>query len=252
MFFLLTYLLPMIGMGLCYVQMGHHLWRGDKSTITILVPQAALTKSRKDKKRVSWLVILFHKFLNEILFQIVKMFAFVVLIFMVCWAPYHIYFIYSYHNPSIARKAYIGHIFLFFYWLAMSNTCVNPIIYYIMNSRFRAYFNKVLCCVPNYLKRSASRRWSRASPSSIKLSFISKSASCPEELGVSVASDIKMPPRALRMKHSHTLENMTRTVNTATNTMPRIGRDGRRLNQQIPALPSLEPSFTYRSTEVLL
>ena len=52
-FFLLTYLLPMLGMGFCYVQMGLHLWRGDKSTITLLVPQAALTKSRNDKKRVS-------------------------------------------------------------------------------------------------------------------------------------------------------------------------------------------------------
>ena len=51
-FFLLTYLLPMLGMGLCYVQMGLHLWRGDKSAISLLVPQAALTKSRNDKKRV--------------------------------------------------------------------------------------------------------------------------------------------------------------------------------------------------------
>ena len=173
------------------------------------------------------------------------MFACVVLIFMVCWAPYHIYFIYSYHNPSIARKAYIRHIFLFFYWLAMSNTCVNPIIYYIMNSRFRAYFNKVLCCVPNYLKHSASRRWSRASSSSppIKLSFISRSCSCPGEGGGTIHSDVKMPPRALRMKHSHTLEVCgTRTVDIATNTRPRHA-----YSQQY-----LEPIFTHRSTEVLL
>ena len=185
------------------------------------------------------------------------MFACVVLIFMVCWAPYHIYFIYSYHNPSIARKAYIGHIFLFFYWLAMSNTCVNPIIYYIMNSRFRAYFNKILCCVPNYLKHSASRRWSRASSNSppIKLSFISKSCSCPGEYGGTIAgeygeyggtigSDIKMPPRAVWMKHSHTLDHCasTRTVDTATNTLPRQGRGHQ----------YLEPSFTFRSSEVLL
>ena len=57
-FFLLTYLLPMLGMGLCYAQMGLHLWRGDKSAISLLVPQAALTKSRNDKKRVRWWVAL--------------------------------------------------------------------------------------------------------------------------------------------------------------------------------------------------
>ena len=57
------------------------------------------------------------------------MFALVVLIFVVCWAPYHIYFIYSYHNPSIMKIPYIGHVYLLFYWLAMCQTCVNPIIY---------------------------------------------------------------------------------------------------------------------------
>ena len=117
--------------------MGCHLWTGDKSALRLLVPQAAVTKSRNDKKKI------------------VKMFALVILIFVVCWAPYHIYFIYSYHNPDIQSYSYIGHIYLSFYWLAMSNTCVNPIIYYWMNQRFRAYFNQVLCCLPRCLS------WSR-------------------------------------------------------------------------------------------
>ena len=86
-------------------------------------------------------------------FQIVKMFALVVLIFILCWAPYHIYFIYSYHNPSITRKEYIMHIYLFFYWLAMCNTCVNPIIYYWMNRRFRDYFNIILCCISRTIRK---------------------------------------------------------------------------------------------------
>ena len=49
------------------------------------MPQAAVTKSRNDKKKI------------------VKMFALVIIIFVVCWAPYHIYFIYSYHNPQITK-----------------------------------------------------------------------------------------------------------------------------------------------------
>ena len=178
------------------------------------------------------------------------MFAFVVLIFMVCWAPYHIYFIYSYHNPSIARKTYIGHIFLFFYWLAMSNTCVNPIIYYVMNSRFRAYFNKVLCCIPNYLKHSTAKRWRRCTSTSTKLSFISRSQSCPVELNIGLKGSVIMPPRALGMKHSHTLQPVTRMVDTATNTITR--HTGRRLNEQIHSMESVESSLTYISSEVLL
>ena len=65
--------------------MGRHLWTGDKSALRLLVPQAAVTKSRNDKKKI------------------VKMFALVIIIFVVCWAPYHIYFIYSYHNPQITK-----------------------------------------------------------------------------------------------------------------------------------------------------
>ena len=140
-------------MGVCYIQMGRHLWYGDKSALRLLVPQAALTKSRNDKKKI------------------VKMFAFVVVIFMVCWAPYHIYFIYCYHNPSVTSYTYIGHIYLGFYWLAMSNTCVNPIIYYWMNRRFRAYFNQVLCCVPNIISKTAKTQWNRQSQSVNKVKF---------------------------------------------------------------------------------
>ena len=35
--------------------------------------------------------------------KLVKMFGLVVVIFVICWAPYHIYFIYSYHDPSITQ-----------------------------------------------------------------------------------------------------------------------------------------------------
>ena len=85
--------------------------------------------------------------------------AVIVCIFMVCWAPYHIYFILVYHNPSLTKNPYISDIYLAFYWLTMANSCVNPIIYYWMNARFRAYFNQVLCCVPTCVRHSTSRVW---------------------------------------------------------------------------------------------
>ena len=41
------------------------------------------------------------------------MFAVVVIIFMVCWAPYHIYFLLSFHFPAIARVPWISNLYLF-------------------------------------------------------------------------------------------------------------------------------------------
>lgn len=66
----------------------------------------------------------------------------VVLIFTVCWLPYHIYFIITFYYPNINQETYIQRLFLAIYWLAMSNSMYNPIIYYYMNSRyvFEVYF----------------------------------------------------------------------------------------------------------------
>ncbi len=64
------------------------------------------------------------------------MFIVMVTLFALCWLPYHLYFISVYHNPSIASYRYIKHIYLCFYWLAMSNAMVNPLIYYFLNARF--------------------------------------------------------------------------------------------------------------------
>ena len=67
--------------------------------------------------------------------QVVQMFIIVVSIFAFCWLPYHGYFIYAYHNNSVAESSYVQHMYLAFYWLAMSNAMVNPLIYYWMNNR---------------------------------------------------------------------------------------------------------------------
>lgn len=74
------------------------------------------------------------------------MFIAVVSIFGICWLPYHMFYVYAYHNPSITSSSYVPHLFLGFYWLAMSNSMVNPVIYYWMNRKFRHYFQEVMCC----------------------------------------------------------------------------------------------------------
>lgn len=63
------------------------------------------------------------------------MFIIVVTIFAICWLPYHLFFVYAYHNNQMTSSSYVQQLYLGFYWLAMSNAMVNPIIYYWMNSR---------------------------------------------------------------------------------------------------------------------
>ncbi len=65
--------------------------------------------------------------------QIVKMLLMLMLVFSVSWLPYHAYFVATYFSPEIRRFRYIQHIFLAFYWLAMSHAMVYPVVYYLMN-----------------------------------------------------------------------------------------------------------------------
>ncbi|XP_077561254.1 tachykinin-like peptides receptor 86C [Haemaphysalis longicornis] len=77
--------------------------------------------------------------------KVVKMLFTVVLLFAVCWLPYHAYFLYVSHNPHVAYLDHIQHVYLAMYWLAMSHAMCNPIVYYCMNKRFKGYFRAFLC-----------------------------------------------------------------------------------------------------------
>lgn len=80
-------------------------------------------------------VHLYSTFPIPCLLQVVKMMMVVVLIFAICWLPYHIYFIVQSYVPELTNEPYIQELYLGIYWLAMSNSMYNPIIYCWMNSR---------------------------------------------------------------------------------------------------------------------
>ncbi|CAB0006805.1 unnamed protein product [Nesidiocoris tenuis] len=159
-FLLVTYLLPVAAMAFCYSLMGRELW-GSKSIGEQTQRQLDNIKSKR---------------------KVVRMFITVIVIFAICWLPYHGYFIYVYHNNSVAVSEYIPHLYLSFYWLAMSNAMVNPIIYYWMNNRFRIYFKQILCLcccmrpitLPDHVSTTAKRH-----PRS---ELILRSKSCKPEL----------------------------------------------------------------------
>uniref|UniRef100_A0A336MZF7 CSON011025 protein n=1 Tax=Culicoides sonorensis TaxID=179676 RepID=A0A336MZF7_CULSO len=62
--------------------------------------------------------------------------------------PFQIYFIVTSYYPEITNSVYIQEIYLGIYWLAMSNSMVNPVIYCIMNARFRRGFKQFFFWCP--------------------------------------------------------------------------------------------------------
>jgi len=59
----------------------------------------------------------------------------VVVIFAVCWLPQHVYFlITNFCSPHMTP--HVQHIYLVIYWIAMSNSMYNPIMYCWMNARY--------------------------------------------------------------------------------------------------------------------
>ncbi|KPJ03698.1 Tachykinin-like peptides receptor 86C [Papilio xuthus] len=151
LFFVVTYAVPMLGMTFFYSAMGRVLW-GSRSIGELTQRQLDSIQSKR---------------------KVVKMFILVIIIFGICWLPYHSYFIYTHFNPSILYMKYVQHMYLGFYWLAMANAMVNPIIYYWMNAKFRSYFRTAILCrwrdtcfrrkrplpdsPPDYVSQSGSR-----------------------------------------------------------------------------------------------
>ncbi|KAH8278835.1 hypothetical protein KR018_010219 [Drosophila ironensis] len=118
---ILTYILPIVSMTVTYSRVGIELW-GSK-TIGECTPRQV--ENVRSKRRV------------------VKMMIVVVLIFAICWLPFQIYFIVVSVYPKVQEMPFIQELYLAIYWLAMSNSMYNPIIYCWMNSRFRYGFKMV-------------------------------------------------------------------------------------------------------------
>ncbi|XP_053975397.1 tachykinin-like peptides receptor 99D isoform X2 [Hylaeus volcanicus] len=117
-FMVLTYFLPIGSMTFTYARIGLELW-GSQSIGENTTGQLESIRSKR---------------------RVVKMMIVVVVIFAVCWLPFHVYFIITSYLPEITNEPYIQEVFLGIYWLAMSNSMYNPIIYCWMNSRFRRGF----------------------------------------------------------------------------------------------------------------
>ncbi|XP_019480072.1 PREDICTED: substance-K receptor [Hipposideros armiger] len=80
--------------------------------------------------------------------KFVKTMVLVVVIFAICWLPYHLYFILGSFQEDIYCHKFIQQVYLAIFWLAMSSTMYNPIIYCCLNRRFRSGFRIAFRCCP--------------------------------------------------------------------------------------------------------
>ncbi|XP_074040996.1 tachykinin-like peptides receptor 99D isoform X2 [Leptinotarsa decemlineata] len=125
-FTVITYIIPIGAMIFTYTRIGVELW-GSQSIGEITERQMKNIESKR---------------------KVVKMLITIVTLFAVCWLPYHVYFLVIFYFPSLTGLQYIQEVYLFIYWLAMSNSMYNPIIYCWMNARFRTGFKKIFTCLP--------------------------------------------------------------------------------------------------------
>ncbi|XP_037353425.1 substance-K receptor [Talpa occidentalis] len=122
----LIYLLPLVVMFVAYSVIGFTLWRRG-------VPghqaHGANLRHLQAKKFVKTMVL-------------------VVVTFAICWLPYHLYFILGHFQKDIYYCKFIQQVYLAIFWLAMSSTMYNPIIYCCLNHRFRSGFRLAFRCCP--------------------------------------------------------------------------------------------------------
>ncbi|XP_072916261.1 substance-P receptor-like [Hemitrygon akajei] len=122
----LVYFMPLIVMGFTYTVVGRTLWASE-------IPGDSSDRYREqlNSKR-----------------KVVKMMIVVVTTFAVCWFPFHIYFLLSLFHSDIYLEKYIQQVYLAIFWLAMSSTMYNPIIYCCLNERFRIGFRRAFRWCP--------------------------------------------------------------------------------------------------------
>ncbi|XP_006889108.1 PREDICTED: substance-K receptor [Elephantulus edwardii] len=123
----LIYFLPLVVMFVAYTVIGLTLWR--RTVPGHQIHGANLRYLQAKKKFVKTMVL-------------------VVVTFAVCWLPYHLYFILGNFQEDIYCHKFIQQVYLALFWLAMSSTMYNPIIYCCLNRRFRSGFRLAFRCCP--------------------------------------------------------------------------------------------------------
>ncbi|EUB59694.1 Tachykinin-like peptides receptor 99D [Echinococcus granulosus] len=139
--FILMYILPLTILFATYIPITVKLW-SDRGLGEVTRAQIEGIKSKR---------------------RVVKMLIAVMVIFAICWLPYQLFFL-TLHAPIDHEHPSLPVIFICCYGLAMSNSMYNPIVYCIMNRRFRdGFLNAISCCpfVKHYRRKCQRTRFHR-------------------------------------------------------------------------------------------
>lgn len=75
-----------------------------------------------------------------------------VIVFIICWLPRHIYFLWFYYDPGLYNMFW--HVFkIVGFCLGFINSCVNPLALYFLSKQFRRYYNRYMFCCCSSLWR---------------------------------------------------------------------------------------------------
>ncbi|XP_018054285.1 PREDICTED: neuropeptide CCHamide-1 receptor-like [Atta colombica] len=127
--FLAYYLIPLCVIAIFYLSMTWHLTLSTRN-MPCELPDSDLHEQIKARKRVGKMVVCF------------------IIIFVICFLPYHIYVLWFHFNPTAMDdfNSYWNTFRIFGFCLSFINSCVNPIALYLISRTFRQKFNKYLCC----------------------------------------------------------------------------------------------------------
>ncbi|CAF1183048.1 unnamed protein product [Adineta steineri] len=124
----IIYFIPLSVLSMVYIRLG---WQLNKSHAPGEADSERDARIKKSKQKV------------------IKMCFIVVIMFGVCWFPMQLYInILRPYLDQIFDQKYVPHFYFAFHLMAMSNSCINPFIYGVMSSRFRAgYLHYWHCCI---------------------------------------------------------------------------------------------------------
>lgn len=133
------FLIPMLVILVVYTRMGLRVADSSRKTISAVTQGTVHGESRKIQSRKS----------------VLRMLSAVVIMFFVCWAPFHAQRLLYVHAqetdyyPDLNEWLYILSGCLYYF-----STTVNPILYNVMSSRYRREFKRIVCCRPRLPRRS--------------------------------------------------------------------------------------------------
>ncbi|XP_049584629.1 cholecystokinin receptor [Syngnathus scovelli] len=89
--------------------------------------------------------------------RVIRMLVVIVVLFFLCWMPLYCANTWRAFDDNSAKKALSGTPIAFIHLLSYTSTCVNPIIYCFMNTRFRKALLATFSCCATPFRRHRSR-----------------------------------------------------------------------------------------------